>query len=87
MAMAIHASKIASELVIKFCKDEKYSRQQLEIDYAKAWTTQFAQRLWAGRQIQNLFGSEWASNIAVNLAGHAKPVAKYLVSKTHGKEF
>ena len=87
MAMAIHASKIASELIIKFCKQENYGRSQLEADYTNAWTNQFAQRLWTGRQIQRLFGSEWSSNLAVNLARHAKPVANYLISKTHGREF
>ena len=55
MAMAIHASKIASELIIKFCKQENYGRSQLEADYTNAWTNQFAQRLWTGRQIQRLF--------------------------------
>ncbi len=87
MAMAIHASKLLSDLVIKFCEDEKYQRNQLEADYTKAWTNQFASRLWTGRQIQRLFGSEWASNVAVNLALHAKPVANFLISKAHGKEF
>ena len=87
MAMAIQASKILSELATKFCKEEKYGRAQLEADYIKAWTNQFASRLWTGRQIQRLFGSEWASNVAVNLALHAKPVANFLISKTHGREF
>ena len=87
MAIAIHASKILSELVIKFCVNEKYQRNQLEDDYTNAWTKQFATRLWTGRQIQRLFGSEWTSNLAVNLATHIKPVADFLISKTHGEEF
>jgi menaquinone-9 beta-reductase len=87
MAMAIHASKIVSGLTIKFCLGEKYSRAQLEEDYTRSWTNQFAQRLWTGRQIQNLFGSEWTSNLAVNLALHAKPIANFLIGKTHGREF
>jgi len=87
MAMAIRASKIVSELVIRFCKDSSYQRLQLETDYARAWSNQFAQRLWTGRQIQRLFGSEWESNIAVNLALHVKPVANFLISKTHGDPF
>lgn len=87
MAMAIHASKIVSDLVIKFCKEESYTRNQLEMDYTKAWANQFAQRLWAGRQIQRLFGNEWTSNLAVNLALHAEPVANFLIGKTHGKKF
>ena len=87
MAMAIHASKIVSELAIKFCTQENYNRAQLEADYTKAWTNQFAQRLWTGRQIQRLFGREWTSNLAVHLALHAKPVANFLISKTHGIPF
>lgn len=87
MAMAIHASKILSALVIRFCKDQNYERAHLEDDYKRAWVNQFGQRLWTGRQIQRLFGSEWTSNLAVNLALYAKPVANFLISKTHGKVF
>jgi flavin-dependent dehydrogenase len=87
MAMAIHASKILSERVIKFCDDETYTRNQLEEDYIKAWTKQFARRLWAGRKMQRLFGSEWASDFSVNLALYAKSAANFLISKTHGKTF
>ena len=87
MAMAIHASKIVSELSIKFCKEESYERMQLEGDYTKAWNHQFAQRLWTGRQVQRLFGDEWTSNLAVNMALYTKPIANFLISKTHGKPF
>lgn len=87
MAMAIHASKILSELVIRFCREENYERSRLENDYSRAWQNQFGQRLWAGRQIQRLFGSEWTSNLAVNLALYAKPVANFLIGKTHGNPF
>jgi len=86
MALAIHSAKIVSELVIDFT-NHKISRGQLEFFYAKKWKQLFANRLWAGRQIQNLFGSEWASNLAVNLARHFKPVAGFLVKKTHGVPF
>lgn len=87
MAMAIHASKLLSEDLIPFCKKGTFSRAQLEQSYSKKWTTAFAMRLWAGRQIQNLFGSPTASNVAVFLASKAKPIAKYLMSKTHGAPF
>ena len=86
MAMAIHSAKIASELIISFCED-KISREELEKNYLQQWNSQFAKRLWAGRQIQKLFGSVRASDFAVNLARHAKPVAKFLISKTHGNPF
>ena len=61
--------------------------EQLEHDYAKAWTKLFERRLWAGRQIQRLFGAVWTSNFAVSLAQYGKPVAHYLMKKTHGTPF
>lgn len=87
MAMAIHSAKILSEHVIRFCHDQHYSREQLEHDYTKAWTNLFERRLWAGRQIQRLFGAVWTSDFAVSLAQYGKPVAHYLMKKTHGSPF
>ncbi|NOT75437.1 MAG: NAD(P)/FAD-dependent oxidoreductase [Cyclobacteriaceae bacterium] len=87
MAMAIHSAKILSEHIIQFCKDEKYTRQQMESDYTLAWRTHFEKRLWAGRNIQKLFGDVWASNVAVNLARHIPSAATYLMKKTHGIPF
>ena len=87
MAIAIHSAKILSEHVLRFCRDSHYSRQQLEKDYSKTWNQHFARRLWAGRQIQRLFGDVWTSNAAVNLARYARPVANFLIKKTHGAPF
>lgn len=86
MAMAIHSAKVASELVLAFCQ-QRISRTQLESEYTRAWNKIFAQRLWAGRQIQKLFGAEWTSNLAVNLVSYVKPVASWLVKQTHGNPF
>ncbi|MEP2670820.1 MAG: NAD(P)/FAD-dependent oxidoreductase [Cyclobacteriaceae bacterium] len=87
MAMAIHSSKILSRQIVRFCKEESCSREQLETAYAKEWQQQFATRLRIGRQLQNLFGSTFASNMAVGLARNFKPLAVYLISKSHGKPF
>jgi len=87
MAMAIHSSKLLSELLIPYILNAKASRTLLEQQYTSAWRNQFAKRLWAGRQLQKLFGSTQASNTSVWMANQLKPVANYLVSKTHGKEF
>jgi menaquinone-9 beta-reductase len=87
MAMAIHASKLMSELIIRYCSDDHFTREQLEKTYTHQWNKNFATRLWAGRQIQNLFGNEWASNVAINLAIHVKPVARIIMRNTHGKVF
>ena len=86
MALAIHSSKILSELVLKFAKKE-INREQIEFMYSKKWNELFARRLWTGRQIQQLFGAEWTSNLAVSLMRNVKPVAGFLIRKTHGKPF
>ena len=87
MALAIHAAKLLAGLVVPFCRNEDISRAQLETAYALAWQDHFSGRLRAGRYIQQLFGSARASNLAVYLARNAKPLARYLIDKTHGKPF
>lgn len=84
MAMAIHSSKLLSELVVEFCNNPSFTRSALEKRYEAAWSQQFATRLWIGRQLQHLFGSNFASNLAVGLAQRTRPTARYLISKTHG---
>jgi menaquinone-9 beta-reductase len=86
MAMAIHSAKVASEEIEKYCSGI-LSRNELEQNYSSKWHALFANRLWVGRQIQQLFGSVWASNLAVNLARYATPIANFLVGSTHGKPF
>lgn len=86
MAMAIHSSKILSELVINFCTKDT-TRKKIEDAYTDLWSNQFKSRLWTGRQLQKLFGSPLASNLAVAIANNTEPLAQYLVSRTHGKTF
>ena len=87
MAMAIHSAKIASELIVRFCKEPSFTRKDLERTYTNQWTKTFAHRLWTGRQVQRLFGNETASNLAVNLAIYSKPVARSIIKNTHGPVF
>lgn len=87
MAMAIRASSIASARIIEFFKNPDYSRNQLESDYVRLWSKQFSRQLWAGRQIQRLFGDKKTSALAVSLAKNAKPLAQFLVNLTHGRPF
>lgn len=87
MAMAIHASKILSELVIRYCREASFTRDQLEKSYALAWEKNFSGRLWRGRQIQKLFGNIITSAIAVNLAVYVKPIANMMIKASHGKPF
>ncbi len=88
MAMAIHSAKILSELLKVHVEKKAFSSQQLETEYIKTWNKTFSKRLWIGRQIQNkLFGSEFTSNLAVDLAIYSKFVAQLIIKNTHGKAF
>ncbi len=87
MAMAIHSSSLLSPLVVKFFNKPYYHRADLERDYSMIWSHQFKQRLWAGRNLQRLFGGRWASSFAVSLVRNVPPVANYLVRQTHGETF
>jgi flavin-dependent dehydrogenase len=87
MAMAIHSAKLLSKYVLSFCEDPGYSREKLEREYANSWIQNFEKRLWAGRQIQRLFGNERTSNFAVRLVRSSKSLARFLVRNTHGTPF
>lgn len=87
MAMAIHGAKILSDVLTEFYKKPFSTRKKLEVDYGNAWRHQFASRIWRGRQLQKLFGSQALSNLAVNLALYFKPVSSALVRSSHGKPF
>ncbi len=86
MAMAIHSSKILCDNLIRSIKLNE-DRDVLERNFTTAWNAQFRNRLWYGRQVQNLFGNRVASSIAVNLAIHIPFVAHAMIKGTHGKPF
>jgi flavin-dependent dehydrogenase len=86
MAMAIHSAKILTAHIIEYFTHHR-NRQQLESNYTRQWQQVFARRLWAGRHIQQLFGSEWLSSLAVTLLQYATPATRYLMKQTHGKVF
>lgn len=87
MAMAIHSGKLIGDLVSAYCLDGSMRREEMEQVYSREWQKLFARRLWIGRNVQRLFGSEFASAIAINLALHVKPLAKLIIRNTHGDVF
>lgn len=86
MAIGIHAAKLACESVLAWDGSES-GRAAMEANYNRQWQHAFSARLWAGRQIQRLFGGEAASNFAVDLANRVRPIARLLMAKTHGQPF
>jgi flavin-dependent dehydrogenase len=90
MTMAIHSAKLLSEVVIKYYEPDKLSMQrraQLEHSYAEAWASQFARRLWVGRQLQRMFGKDSTTTTMLNVLNKLPAVTDFLISKTHGKPF
>ena len=86
MAMAIHSAKLLTEHIIKNV-NSGFDRAKLEIDYSQTWKKYFAQRLWAGRKIQSLFGASILSEMAVSFGKVFPPFTKKLMAKTHGQPF
>ena len=87
MAMAIHAAKLAADLVLQYLSEGR-SREWLEKSYERAWKKNFAGRLRYGRWVQHyLFGSSLSSDLAVKLAIHLRPVARMMIRQSHGQPF
>jgi len=85
MSMAIHAAKIASELIHKFLENKSYKRTQLERDYQNEWGKTFRQRLWVGRKVQSILLNETMSNVALSAAIKSPRLLQSVIERTHGK--
>ncbi|MFC5625470.1 NAD(P)/FAD-dependent oxidoreductase [Algoriphagus winogradskyi] len=82
MAMAIHAGKLAADAILK-----GKSRQEIEAQYEHSWRSLFERRLWLGRKVQRLFGSNQASVLTRMLIKHVPFISDQIIKNTHGKPF
>ena len=89
MAMAIHSGKILADNIIETCGNgmDENIRANLEQQYQSSWSNQFAIRLKVGRGIQNLFGNNFLTQVAINGLNLFPSLAKQIVKNTHGKPF
>ncbi|RYE24641.1 MAG: NAD(P)/FAD-dependent oxidoreductase [Sphingobacteriales bacterium] len=90
MSMAITGSKILCDMLLQIGLLDKdvvstSSRQQLETQYIKAWSSQFKQRLFWGRTIQGMFGNKWLTEASVRLLHSIPMLERSLIKATHGK--
>jgi flavin-dependent dehydrogenase len=86
MSMALHGSKIAFENIDYYFKNGQ-NRSLLESNYTHQWKKQFANRVFAGRTIQRLFGNPHITNYFLQFMLHFPTLSKKLISATHGKSF
>ncbi len=89
MAMAIHSAKIVSNVIISFANTplNMGNRLLLEKTYIHLWQKQFQKRLYMGRKIQQLFGNNTLSDIAIQTLNYMPSLGKFLIKKTHGNAF
>ncbi len=84
MAMGIHAAKIASEVVSDFFQ-KKMTRIQMEKEYQKKWSQQFAYRLFWGRHLHRFMGKPALSEFSVRALQKMPFLLPPIVRQTHGK--
>lgn len=86
MSMALHGSKIAFQNMDHYFKHGQ-NRSLLESDYEQQWKKQFANRIFAGRTIQQLFGNEYVTNYFLQFMQNFPALSNKLINATHGKPF
>ncbi|MEL7530382.1 MAG: NAD(P)/FAD-dependent oxidoreductase [Bacteroidota bacterium] len=86
MAMAMHAAWMLAGWADGFLQ-QKYDRTQLERGYLRDWQKQFKLRLWAGRQLQQMFARTFWSELAVKGLASFPRIGQAVISKTHGLQF
>ncbi len=86
MSMALHSSKIAATLILKFLTNF-ISREQMELLYTKSWNKEFERRLYFGRLLQRFFGGSMVTNLFVQTFKLLPFLATFIIRKTHGKPF
>lgn len=82
MAMAIQSGKLAAESILT-----GGSRKEVERNYDTSWRSLFQRRLWLGRKVQTLFGTNQASTFTRKLIQNVPFIAKQIIKNTHGKPF
>jgi flavin-dependent dehydrogenase len=80
MSMAMHASKIAFELIARYLKNE-ISRTQLEEHYVKMWNKQFAQTISAGAFLQHTFGKEKLTNLSIGFLSNFPKLEEFVLDE------
>ena len=86
MSMALHSSKILSELLHEFFL------QNLTFDsmcnmYSKKWTALFGKRLKVGRLVQQFLGRDLITSMLINILNAFPSLSRMVVRSTHGEPF
>ncbi|RYG47387.1 MAG: FAD-dependent oxidoreductase, partial [Chitinophagaceae bacterium] len=85
MAMAIHSSKIAAELITEFSRNKSISRVHLEREYTRQWKKIFSGRLFAGRLLSAGFNHTGIRKLALGTLTKFPALLTKTIQMTHGK--
>jgi flavin-dependent dehydrogenase len=86
MSMALHGSKIAFRCIDAFLKGQT-ARYEMEQGYIDEWRHLFGRRLWVGRLLQSLFGSEQRTNLLLYSLKPFPKLVSFLIRQTHGEPY
>ncbi|MGN6618947.1 MAG: NAD(P)/FAD-dependent oxidoreductase [Ilyomonas sp.] len=86
MSMALHASKLAFESIDNFLQGN-ITREQMEERYQQRWQQAFAKRLFVGRTVQRMFGSNATTSIFLKSMKLLPFLATRVIKATHGESF
>lgn len=92
MSMAIHGATIAAAHIKTLHLPQHagislHERHAAEHAYSAEWKNAFSRRLFAGQQIQSLFGNTIVTTAALELLRIMPPLKNWLIRKTHGQYF
>ncbi|WP_235914953.1 NAD(P)/FAD-dependent oxidoreductase [Flagellimonas ochracea] len=85
MAMAIHAGKIASDVIVRFYTKKTYSRADMEKNYKILWKSNFNSRLYFGRKIQTMITNPLMVNSVFSIIPNSGTFLSTIIKRTHGK--
>lgn len=85
MGMAIHSSKILSELIIDLHHQNQLAVNNLENTYSKKWNTTFRKRLIAGKLFNTIFHKPTVLTHGLDLLQFMPGLLPFLIRQTHGE--
>lgn len=84
MAMAIHTGSLLSGEIVDYFFNHR-NRSLLESNYSSKWKKNFSSRLWRGRKVQQLFGSEFLSEVTLAFFSKRPKLLQKVIRSTHGE--
>lgn len=85
MAMALHSSKLASDLIVDYHKGKITSKKDLNAAYTQQWNSHFSKRLFMGRMLGKALRNKTLTSQMLKVAVRFPSVLPQIIKRTHGK--